>query len=248
MMESGLVLDFRHPRNAPCRGLANVLSVPPDPPSPLVPTQTFWAYCPISSQYKRLESAAHRFRHCCRGFVSGDSSLLRRRGAPSTSGCSRSAKSRCPGAPFLTTHRRTHKWHSSAPRPSAISVPITRPMAGGAFPVLMGLSSPVLPAALPRASCHLISYPRQAESSELQTALCFRSNCPNRHLPPATVFIPPLGLEVGSQMTCRIPKEHRLNLAMKRGHFKSLSRTPGKRFACRKNFSGDESTTEISLG
>ena len=141
-----------------------------------------------------------------------------------------------------------HRWHSSAPRPSAISVPITRPMAGGAFPVLMGLSSPVLPAALPRASCHLISYPRQAESSELQTALCFRSNCPNRHLPPATVFIPPLGLEVGSQMTCRIPKEHRLNLAMKRGHFKSLSRTPGKRFACRKNFSGDESTTEISLG
>ena len=57
--------------------------------------------------------------------------------------------------------------------------------------------------------------------------LFFRSNCPNRHLYPATIFIPPLGFEAGSQMTCRIPKQRPFNVKMKRGHFKFFSRTLG---------------------
>ena len=156
-MESGLVLDFRHPRNAPCRGLANVLSVPPDPPSPLVPTQTFWAYCPVEpvqkARERRTSFSSLLPGFCFRGFLAS-----RRRGAPSTSGSSRSAKSRCPGAPFLTTHPRTtggipqHHVRQQSRCRSLVRWPV------GRCRLWWALSSPVPPAASPTSlmSSHLL--------------------------------------------------------------------------------------------
>ena len=85
--------------------------------------------------------------------------------------------------------------------------------------------------------------------SELRTALSFRSNCPNRHIHPATIFIPPLGLEAGRQSNdVQDTQAKTLSSGNGAGSLQVPRSKSGERFACRKGCSSIESTTAISLG